>query len=59
LPTITEPMLIDGTTQPGYDGKPLIEINGSSLPTSTDGLLIEAGGSTVWPLIVARGMRSG
>ena len=28
LPTITCPMIIDGTTQPGYAGAPLIELNG-------------------------------
>ena len=26
LPTLTDPVLIDGTTQPGYANKPLIEM---------------------------------
>jgi titin len=52
LPTITDPVIIDGTTQPGYAGTPLIQINGSSLAASTDGLLIAAGGSTVRGLAI-------
>jgi titin len=54
LPTITEPVVIDGTTQPGYAGTPLIEINGSSLGSGTDGLLISAGDSTVCGLAINR-----
>jgi titin len=54
LPTITVPVVIDGTTETGYAGTPLIEINGSSLPSSTDGLLISAGGSTVRGLAINR-----
>jgi len=37
LPAITSPVLIDGTTQPGYsatDGKPMIEISGTALLSS-------------------------
>src|SRR5829696_3269090 len=30
LPTVTQPTIIDGTTQGGYVGKPLIEINGAN-----------------------------
>ena len=30
LPTITATVTIDGTSQPGYSGKPLIEILGTS-----------------------------
>jgi len=54
LPAITDAVVIDGTTEPGYAGTPLIEINGSSLPASTDGLLILAGGSTVRGLAINR-----
>jgi len=31
LPTITDPVVIDGATQPGYSGTPLIEIDGSAV----------------------------
>ncbi len=54
LPTVNDPVVIDGTSQLGYAGKPLIEINGSSLPSQTDGLLILAGGSTVKGLAINR-----
>ena len=54
LPTITDPVVIDGTTQPGYAGTPLIEINGSSLASGDNGLYITAGGSTVRGLAINR-----
>lgn len=31
LPNITSPLIIDGTSQPGYSGTPLIEISGDAL----------------------------
>lgn len=40
LPDITESVTIDGTTQPGYAGAPLIEINGAS--TGGHGFIIKA-----------------
>src|SRR5579871_1733684 len=30
LPPITDPVVIDGDTAPGYSGQPLIELNGAS-----------------------------
>ena len=35
LPAITNPVLIDGFSQPGYGGTPLIEINGSQAGAAT------------------------
>jgi titin len=52
LPTITDPVVLDGTTQPGYSTSPLIQISGSLLAANTDGLLITAGGSTVRGLAI-------
>ena len=40
LPTATDPVIIDGTTQPGYVDSPLIELTES---TVTQGLRISAG----------------
>jgi uncharacterized repeat protein (TIGR01451 family)/CSLREA domain-containing protein len=54
LPTITNPVIIDGTTQPGFVGIPLIELNGSNAGTGVDGLRITAGNSTVKGLIINR-----
>jgi len=37
LPAITVPVVIDGTTQPGYAGPPLIVLNGGSAGASGNG----------------------
>jgi titin len=53
LPTITEALTIDGTTENGYAGTPLIELRGgASLPSGTNGLTISSNGSTVRGLVI-------
>jgi hypothetical protein len=48
LPTVTEPVIIDGTTQTGHLSSPVIQIDGSMAGgTFVDGLYITAGGCTV------------
>jgi CSLREA domain-containing protein len=42
LPAITDTATIDGTTQPGYAGTPLIEISGASATQAANGLEIAA-----------------
>ena len=55
LPDITDPVIIDGTTQPGFAGKPLIELSGAGITTGgAEGLRILAGGSTVRGLVINR-----
>jgi hypothetical protein len=54
LPAITGPVTIDATTQPGFSGAPLIELNGASVTGSASGLYINAGSSTVRGLIINR-----
>jgi hypothetical protein len=54
LPTITQPVVIDATTQPGYAGTPLVELDGTSAGANANGLLIDAAGSTVRGLAVTR-----
>ena len=54
LPTITDAVVIDGTTQPGFAGFPLIEINGQFTPRGTPGLQITAGNSRVRGLVINR-----
>ncbi len=44
LPSITEPVDIEGQTQPNFAGKPLVVINGGSASLAT-GLLLAAGSS--------------
>lgn len=53
LPTISEQVTIDGTTQPGYAGTPIIEIEGSRAGTRP-GLSISAGFSTIKGLVINR-----
>jgi CSLREA domain-containing protein len=51
-------VLIDGTTQPGYAGSPLIELDGS-LAGVADGLIIRGDNSTVRGLVINRYSRDG
>lgn len=55
LPVITKSVTIDGTTQPGFSGTPLIELNGTGAG-SAEGLSFQAssGGSTVKSLVINR-----
>jgi hypothetical protein len=59
LPIISEAVIIDGTTQPGYAGVPLIELNGASAGPSSSGLVITAGNSTVRGMTINRFGNSG
>ncbi len=59
LPTITSPVIIDGTTQPGYAGSPLIQLEGSMAGTNVTGLYITAGGSTVKGLDITHFLGTG
>ncbi len=64
LPVVTDPVVIDGTTQPGFSGKPIIEINGFSAGNSIpecpiSGLYIVAGDSIVRGLVINRFATSG
>jgi subtilisin-like proprotein convertase family protein len=52
LPQITDSAIIDGTTQPGFSDRPVIELDGSNV--SVDGLYISAGNSTVRGLTINR-----
>jgi len=52
LPDITDPVTIDGSTQPGFVGLPIVEINGSSI--DGDGLRITGGDSTIRALAINR-----
>jgi hypothetical protein len=51
LPSLSTPITIDATTQPGYAGSPLIEIDGSAISA---GIIVLGGGanSTIRGLIV-------
>jgi hypothetical protein len=59
LPSITDPVTIDGTTQTNFTGQPIIQLNGASAGATANGLLILAGNTTVRGLVVNRFLRSG
>jgi len=54
LPTMTDPVIIDGTTEPDFAGAPVIVLNGSQDVTFSDALTITAGNSTVQGLTIER-----
>ncbi|HEY4426563.1 MAG TPA: Calx-beta domain-containing protein [Pyrinomonadaceae bacterium] len=58
LPEITEAVVIDATTQPGYAGTPLVEIDGANTRFE-NGLVITAGNTTVRGLAIGRFESSG
>jgi hemolysin type calcium-binding protein len=47
LPTITDTVNIDGTSQPGFAGTPLVRLDGASAGSGATGLLVTGGSSTV------------
>ncbi|HVF66196.1 MAG TPA: FG-GAP-like repeat-containing protein [Pyrinomonadaceae bacterium] len=47
LPDITDRVVIDGFTQPGFAGTPVVELNGSGAGQVTAGLNVVSGGSTI------------
>ncbi|MET0647259.1 MAG: Calx-beta domain-containing protein, partial [Pyrinomonadaceae bacterium] len=65
LPTISDPVTIDGTTQPGFAGSPVVELSGANIFSSSpfvnagSGLLITAGDSVVRGLVINRFSGSG
>jgi titin len=54
LPAATTPVTIDGTSQPGYSGTPLIELDGASEAGGAGGLTLSAGSSTVKGFVINR-----
>ena len=45
LPNLSNPVVLDATTQTGYDGSPLIELDGSNAGDVVSGLKVTGGGS--------------
>ena len=59
LPAVTTSVTIDGTSQPGFAGSPLIVLDGSGAGAGVNGLTITAGNSTVEGLVVDHFSASG
>ncbi len=53
LPIITDPVVVDGTTQPGFVGMPIVELDGSQAGNAV-GLRISGGASEVRGLVINR-----
>jgi len=54
LPTVSDPVVIDGSTEPDFAGTPVIELDGRYAGLGADGLTITAGGSTLRGLAINR-----
>ena len=54
LPPITGTVTIDGTTQPGWSGLPLVEIDGTNAGPAANGLVITGNSTTVQALAINR-----
>ncbi len=52
LPSLIDSVIIDATSQPGYVGSPIVELDGSLLSTRENGLTIEAPNCTVKGLAI-------
>ena len=59
LPAITGTVILDATTQPGFVGTPLIELNGTGAGAGVDGLTLSANGNTIRGLIINRFSNNG
>lgn len=51
-PPVLRPVIIDGTTQPGFAGTPIIEIDGSNISGSGEGLRIQAADTVIRGLVI-------
>jgi parallel beta-helix repeat protein len=54
LPAVTDPVTIDGTTQGGYAGTPLVRLDGASAGTGVHGLSVQASATTIRGLAITR-----
>lgn len=50
LPDITDTVVIDGSTQPGFSGTPVVELNGNK--SAVRALFVNAPGSTIRSLVI-------
>ncbi|MCA1683666.1 MAG: right-handed parallel beta-helix repeat-containing protein, partial [Actinobacteria bacterium] len=54
LPIVTDPVIIDGTTEPDFVATPVVELDGTNAGAAANGLHIAAGNSTVKGLVINR-----
>jgi MBG domain (YGX type)/Bacterial Ig-like domain (group 3) len=54
LPAITDPVVINAATQPGFTGAPIVEINGAGAGAGANGLTISGPNITIQGLVINR-----
>jgi hypothetical protein len=59
LPTIGSALVIDARTQPGWSGTPVVELNGTSAGSGSNGITLSATGCTIAGLTINRFNASG
>src|SRR6266487_5216768 len=59
LPTVTGPLLVDGTSQPGFAGTPLLELSGDLAGITASGFWLTAGNSAVVGMVINRFRNAG
>ncbi len=59
LPALTVPVTIDGTTQPGFPGTPIVELSGIAAGAGASGIHVKGGASTIRGLVINRFTDSG
>ena len=52
LPALTNPTVIDATTQLGYAGAPVVALSGAAAPADSDGLVVNAADTTIRGLAI-------
>lgn len=52
LPQITDQIIIDGWSQSGFSGQPLVELSGALIAANANGLTVATGNSTIRGLII-------
>jgi len=52
LPVLSQPVVIDASTQPGYGGTPVVEVAGENAGAGVNGLTLTGGGSIVRGLAI-------
>ncbi|HQU41817.1 MAG TPA: Ig-like domain-containing protein, partial [Pirellulales bacterium] len=59
LPEVTDPVLLDASTQPGYDGVPLVVLDGDRAGQNVVGIYLNAANSMVRGLVIQNFFDSG
>jgi parallel beta-helix repeat protein len=59
LPTVTDPVVLDATIQPGFVSAPIVQLNGTGAGAGANGFNITAGSSTVKGFVINRFNGSG